>query len=66
MDEAILFLVRVWQARAGFRASARRLDEEQAHLFQAPEALARHLASASPCRPADAPVGAIEIQGEKT
>ena len=50
MDDAILFLVRVWhQGQAGFRASARRVDEEDAHLFAEPDALARYLA--------DAPIG---------
>ena len=45
MDDAILFLVRVWhQGQAGFRASACRVDEEEAHLFSEAEALARYLA----------------------
>jgi hypothetical protein len=47
MDDAILFLVRVWhQGQAGFRASARRVDEEDAHLFAEADALARYLADA--------------------
>lgn len=45
MHEAILFLVRVWRdGRTGFRASARRVDEEEPHLFGDTEALARFLA----------------------
>jgi hypothetical protein len=45
MDEATLFLVRVWRhGRTGFRASARRVDEESAHLFSEADALARYLA----------------------
>jgi len=48
MDEATLFLVRVWRhGRTGFRASARRVDEESAHLFSEADALARYLADAS-------------------
>lgn len=47
MHEAILFLVRVWRdGRSGFRASARRVDEEQPHLFGEADALARFLAEA--------------------
>ena len=60
MDDAILFLVRVWhQGQAGFRASARRVDEEDAHLFAEADALARYLADAPiavvPPAPAIAP-----------
>jgi hypothetical protein len=55
MDDAILFLVRVWhQGQAGFRASARRVDEEDAHLFAEADTLARYLADA-PGGPAIAP-----------
>ncbi len=47
MDDATLFLVRVWhRGQAGFRASARRLDEEDAHLFAEANALARYLTEA--------------------
>jgi hypothetical protein len=47
MDDATLFLVRVWhQGQAGFRASARRVDEEDTLLFGEAEALARYLADA--------------------
>jgi hypothetical protein len=49
MDDTTLFLVRVWRhGRAGFRASARRVDEEDAHLFAEADALARYLADSSP------------------
>jgi hypothetical protein len=43
MDDSDLFLVRVWRGSARFRASARRVDEESAHLFTAPDELARYL-----------------------
>jgi hypothetical protein len=58
MDDATLFLVRVWhQGQAGFRASARRVDEEDAHLFAETDALARYLADAPiAAAPADAPI----------
>ena len=58
MDDATLFLVRVWhQGQAGFRASARRVDEEEAHLFGEADALARFLADApTAAAPADAPL----------
>jgi hypothetical protein len=65
MDDAALFLVRVWHGRAGFRASARRLDEEQAHLFSAPEELARHLALTPSSASPDAPIDAAHLTGEK-
>ncbi len=56
MDDAALFFVRVWHGRSGFRASARRLDEEQAHLFAASEELARYFAQASADTVATPPV----------
>ncbi|HRI17911.1 MAG TPA: hypothetical protein PL196_05260 [Burkholderiaceae bacterium] len=47
MHEAILFLVRVWrEGGAGFRASARRVDEDEPHLFGEADTLARFLAEA--------------------
>jgi hypothetical protein len=47
MHDATLFLVRVWRdGRDGFRASARRVGEEEPHLFGEAEALARFLADA--------------------
>ena len=66
MDDATLFLVRVWhQGQAGFRASARRVDEEDAHLFAEADALARYLAQgplalapAAPAIAAGTPEGA--------
>lgn len=56
MDEAAFFLVRVWYGQSGFRASARRLEEEEAHLFGAPDELALYLALVAPAAPA-APAG---------
>jgi hypothetical protein len=50
MDESDLYLVRVWRGSARFRAWARRVDEESAHLFTAPDELARYLTP-----PCDAP-----------
>lgn len=66
MDDAALFLVRVWHGRAGFRASARRLDEEQAHLFGAPDELARYLALAPPAATPTAQADASRSIGEKS
>lgn len=65
MNDAALFFVRVWHGRSGFRASARRPDEEQAHLFAAPEELARYLALASADAAVTPPV-AIRNPGETT
>ena len=54
MDEADLFLVRVWHQSLGFRASVRRVDEEQVRMFADAEQLARFLAmSASNTTPDD-------------
>jgi hypothetical protein len=47
MDDSDLYLVRVWRGSVRFRASARRVDEESAHLFTAADELARYLAPAS-------------------
>ena len=44
MDEADLYLVRVWHEAPGFRASVRRVDDERVHLFGDAEQLARFLA----------------------
>jgi len=42
-----LFVVRVWRELAsGFRASVRRVDEEQTHHFSQPEEMARFLSGA--------------------
>lgn len=40
-----LLLVRVWSTREGFRASARRVDEDEARLFTAPASLTDYLAA---------------------
>ncbi len=47
MDEADLFLVRVWHQALGFRASVRRVDEEQVRVFGDAEQLARFFATAA-------------------
>lgn len=47
MVESELFVVRVWrQLSSGFRASVRRVDEDQTHHFSRPEEMALFLASA--------------------
>ena len=40
-----LLLVRVWSTREGFRASARRVDEDEARLFTAAAPLTDYLAA---------------------
>ena len=45
MNEPELFLVRVWHPNGGFRASARRLEEEQPRLFLDPAELVRYFAA---------------------
>jgi hypothetical protein len=75
MDDSDLYLVRVWRSSARFRASARRVDEESAHLFIAPDELARYLtlpcdAQAdprhSPIRLQPAPQGESHEQNRRT
>jgi hypothetical protein len=39
MQPPDLYLVHLWQPKAGFRATARRVDEDQPHLFRSPEEL---------------------------
>lgn len=47
MTDPDIFIVRVWrQLASGFRASARRVDEEEARFFSRPEAVARFLSNA--------------------
>ena len=42
MTDPELFIVRIWhQLAGGFRASVRRVDEEQAHSFDAADRLVR-------------------------
>ncbi len=48
-----LFVVHVWRRRTRFRASVRRVDDEQTLLFTSPTQLARYLSAT--CRDADAP-----------
>jgi hypothetical protein len=46
MNDPELFVVRIWrQVAAGFRASARRVDDEETHLFSRPDELTRFLAT---------------------
>ena len=47
MDDSQLFLVHVWPARPGFRASARRVDSDEPHLLHSPQELAEYFAKAS-------------------
>ena len=47
MNDPDLYLVRVWHADRGFRASLRRVDEEEAHVFHSADAMARFLAGSS-------------------
>ena len=49
MSDPELFVVRVWHRLVGgFRASVRRVDDEQTHHFSRPEEVVRFLASATP------------------
>lgn len=52
MDNSQLFLVHVWPARPGFRASARRVDSDEPHLLHSPEELAEYFAGVSDAAPA--------------
>ena len=48
MNDPELFLVRIWhQLASGFRASARRVDEEETHHFSQPEEITRFLSAAA-------------------
>jgi hypothetical protein len=49
MEESTLFVVRVWQL-CGFRASARRVDDDQTYFFESSADLAAHLASFAQAR----------------
>jgi hypothetical protein len=57
-----LFVVHVWQRRTRFRASVRRVDDEQTLLFTSPMQLARYLSATS--RDADAAMH--PLRGEVT
>lgn len=47
MGESELFVVRIWrQLASDFRASVRRVDEDQTHHFSNPEEVARFLCAA--------------------
>jgi len=54
MEEAELFLVRVWREASSFRASVRSVLEEHARLFTAPEEMTRFFA-APPATPPPPP-----------
>lgn len=48
MVDSQLFVVRVWQALAGeFRASVRRVDADETHHFDRPEAVTRFFSDES-------------------
>ncbi len=47
MTHSELFIVRIWhQIAGGFRASVRRVDEEETRHFSRPEEVTRYLATA--------------------
>ncbi len=49
MNDPEIFIVRIWrQLAGGFRASVRRVDEEQPHLFTAATQVARYLEQVEP------------------
>ena len=49
MVDSQLFVVRVWQALSGgFRASVRRVDDDQTHHFDRPDAVTRFLTDECP------------------
>lgn len=49
MSDTNLFVVRVWrQLASGFRASVRRVDNEQTNVFSQPDELARFLCAPAP------------------
>ena len=52
MNDPEIFIVRIWrQLAGGFRASVRRVDEEQPHLFTAAAQVARFLEQVGPAVP---------------
>jgi hypothetical protein len=46
--ETTLFVVRVWRRLASFRASVRRVDDEDTRLFERATDVARYLESCTP------------------
>jgi hypothetical protein len=49
MIDPEIFIVRIWrQLAGGFRASARRVDDEQAHFFTAADEVARFFERVEP------------------
>lgn len=47
MNDSTLFVVRVWRQRELFRASVRRVDDEQARWFDSAQEVARYLEDAA-------------------
>jgi len=65
VDDGQLFLVHVWQARPGFRASARRVDSDVPSLLHSPQELAEFFAHAfDPPPPTTSPID--DHGGQKT
>lgn len=67
MTDPEIFILRVWREHAGrFRASARRVDDDETHHFSQPDDLARFLGGgAEPGAAADETVAA-PVPGETT
>lgn len=71
MGDTQLFLVRVWQDGAQFRAAVRAADDEQPHLFTAPNEVSEFLRCAvssgegSPARPSPPPPSTRSLQGDR-
>lgn len=55
MTDPEVFIVRIWrQLASGFRASARRVDDEEARFFSRPEDISRFFSSSEvPVEPAE-------------
>lgn len=47
MGEVQLFVIRVWRHLSQFRASVRSVEEEEPHLFTAPEEVGEYLLRAT-------------------
>lgn len=57
MDDSQIFLVHVWPAKPGFRASARRVDSDEPRLLSTPQELADYFAGVSVAPPPVSPTG---------
>ena len=51
MSDSRLFVVRVWRQWTSFRASVRRVDDEEAQLFSTAAEVARYLEQSAPAEP---------------